>query len=88
MGSMIVSSCRSCKFVSCVLHVAVLNAAFYITCILLMLDEDARGDHMEDAYCRAGLMNALWIAMSFLPYIPGNIPNTPMQHGYKHNTLE
>ena len=41
MGS--VSSCRCCKFVSCVHPVAVLNAAFCMTCILLMLVEDARG---------------------------------------------
>ena len=34
---------------ACVHLVAVLNAAFYITC-LLMLVEDARGDHMEEAY--------------------------------------
>ena len=26
---------------------------------LLMLVEDARGDHMEDTYSRAGLMTAL-----------------------------
>ena len=33
-------------FYVCVHPVAVLNAAFCITCILLMLVEDARGDHM------------------------------------------
>ena len=59
MGSMSVSSCRSCMFVSCVHPVAVLNAAFCMTCILLMLIEDARGDHMEKAYFRVGLMTAL-----------------------------
>ena len=36
--------------VSCVHPVAVLNAAFCMTCSLLMLVEDARGDHMEAAY--------------------------------------
>ena len=46
-----VSSCRCCMFVSCMHHVAVLNAAFCLTCSLLMLVEDARGDHMEEAYC-------------------------------------
>ena len=45
MGSMNVSSCR-CMFVSCVHPVAVLNSAFCMTCSLLMLIEDARGDHM------------------------------------------
>ena len=44
-GSVSVSSCR-CMFVSCVHSVAVLNAAFYMTCSLLILLEDARGDHM------------------------------------------
>ena len=51
------SSCRCCMFVSWVHPVAVLNAA--LTCSLLMLVEDARGDHMEEAYSRAGLMTAL-----------------------------
>ena len=48
-----------CMFVSCVNHVVVLNAAFSMTCSLLRLVEDARGDHMEEAYSRAGLMTAL-----------------------------
>ena len=58
MGSMSVSSCRCSIFVSCVHHVAVLNAAFCMTCSLLMLVEHARGDHMEKAYSRAGLLTA------------------------------
>ena len=57
MGSMSVL-CR-CMFVSCVRTVAVLNAAFCMTCSFLMLVEDARGDHIEEAYYRAGLMTAL-----------------------------
>ena len=52
-----VSSCRCCMCVSC-MH-PVLNAAFCITCSLLMLVEDARGDHTEEAYSRAGLITAL-----------------------------
>ena len=59
MGSMSVSSCICCIFMSCVYPVAVLNAAFCMPCILLMLVEDARGDHMEEAYSRAGLITAL-----------------------------
>ena len=54
MGSMSGSSCRWCMCVSCVHAVAVLNDAFCMTCSLLMLVEDARGDHMEEAYSRAG----------------------------------
>ena len=46
------------QLVSCVHPVAVLNAAFCMTCSLLMLVEDARGDHMEESYSRAGLMTA------------------------------
>ena len=52
LGSMSVSSCRCCMFMSCVHPVAVLNAAFCMTCSLLMLVEDARDDHMEEAYSR------------------------------------
>ena len=59
MGSVSVSSCRCCMFVSCVHPVAVLNTAFCMTCSLLMLVEDAIGDHTEDAYSRAGLITAL-----------------------------
>ena len=43
----------------CVYPVAVLNAAFCMTCSLLMLVEDAIGDHTEEAYSRAGLITAL-----------------------------
>ena len=47
-----------CMFVSCVHPVSVLNVAFCMTCSLLMLVKDARGDHMEEAYSRTGLMTA------------------------------
>ena len=57
IGSMnVFLSCRCCMFVSCVHAVAVLNAAFCMTCSLLMLVKDARGDHMEVAYSGACLM--------------------------------
>ena len=59
MGSISVSSCRCCMFVSHVHPGSVLNAAFCMTCSLLMLVEDARGNHMEEAYSRAGLMTAV-----------------------------
>ena len=58
MGSVSVSSCR-CIFVSRMHPVVVLNAAFCMTCSLLMLVEEARGDHTEEAYSRAGLITAL-----------------------------
>ena len=59
MGSVSVSSCRCCMFVSCVHPVAVLNDAFCMACSLFMLVEDARGDHIEEAYSRAGVITAL-----------------------------
>ena len=60
MGSVSVSSCRCCMFLSCVHPVAVLNAAFCMSCNLLMLVvEDARDDHMEETYSRAGSITAL-----------------------------
>ena len=59
MGSVRVSSCRCCMFVSCVHPVAVLNTAFCMTCSLLRLVEDERGDNMEEVYSIAGLITAL-----------------------------
>ena len=52
-------------FVMQMLYVCVLYASCgssqccVLTCSLLMLVEDARGDHMEEAYSRAGLITAL-----------------------------
>ena len=54
-----VSACRCCVFVSWVHPVVVLNAAFCMTCSFLMLVQDARDDHMEEAYSRVSLMTAL-----------------------------
>ena len=56
---MFVSSCMCCLLVSCVHPVAVFNAAFCMNCSLLMLVEDATGDHNEEVYSRGGLMTAL-----------------------------
>ena len=50
MSSMSVLSCRCCMFVSCVHPVVVLSAAFCMTCSLLMLFEDEKGDHMEECF--------------------------------------
>ena len=54
-----VSSCSCCMFMSCVHPVAVLNAAFCLPYSLLMLVEDAKGGHVEEAYSGAGLTTAL-----------------------------
>ena len=55
MGSVSVSSCICCKFVSYVHPVAVLNAAFCMTCSLLMLVEDGRGIYQSRSHdCLVG----------------------------------
>ena len=54
-----ISVFRHAYVVSCVHPVAVFNAALSMTCSLLVLVENARGDHMEDAYSRPGLTTAL-----------------------------
>ena len=59
MVSESVLPCICCMLMSFVNPVAVLNAAFCMTCSLLMLVEDTRGDHMEEEYSTAGLMTAL-----------------------------
>ena len=73
MGSVSVSSCRCCMFVSWVNPVAVLNAAFGMTCSLLMLVEDTIGDDTEKAYSRAGLITALYVAMSVSFCLPHTV---------------
>ena len=79
MKSVSVSSCR-CMFLSCVHPVAVLNAAFSMTCSLLMLIEDAIGDHTEEAYSRAGLITALYVATSVSFCLPH--PRNTYNHTY------
>ena len=49
MGRVSVSLCRCCMFVSCVYPVTFLNVVFCMTCSVLMLVEDARGDYVEQA---------------------------------------
>ena len=44
--------------VVCLCLVVVLNVVFCMTCSLLMLVKDAIGDHIEEAYSRAGLITA------------------------------
>ena len=68
MGSMSVSSCKCCMFVSCVHPVAVLNAAFCMTCSLLMLVEDKRGDHMEEEFSCTGLIPFLYPILLLLVF--------------------
>ena len=53
MGSMSVSSCRCCMFVSCVHHVAVLNAAFCMTSVIYA----SRGCELESTSWRYDLPN-------------------------------
>ena len=52
-----------CRVYTCRDPVAVLKAEFCMTCSLLMLVHDVRGDHMDEAYSRDGLITALYVAM-------------------------
>ena len=47
--------CTSCGSSQC---------SFCMTFRLLMLVDDARSDHREEAYSRSGLMTAVYVAMS------------------------
>ena len=58
MGSVCVSSCRCCGFVSVVHPVAILSTVFCVICSLLMFVSDASGDHMV-----LGLVMALYVSM-------------------------
>ena len=48
----VVCLCASCGSFQCCM-----------TCSLLMLAKDAKGDHVAEAYARAGLMTALYVEM-------------------------
>ena len=61
-GSMCVSSCRWCVFVSVVHPVAILSAVFCVICSLLMFVSDAIGDHMVETYSSMGLVMVLYVA--------------------------
>ena len=52
---------KCCMFVSCVHPMAVLNATFLhdLQFVICWRREDARGDHTEEAYFRAGSHNCL-----------------------------
>ena len=63
MGSVCVSSCRCCVFVSVVHPVAILSAVFCVICRLLMFASYAIGDHMVETYSSMGLVMALYVAM-------------------------
>ena len=57
---MLVSRMYECFVMLIFVHpVAVFKVAFCITCSLLMLVEDERTDHLEEANYRASLMSAL-----------------------------
>ena len=62
MGSVFVSSCRCCVFVSVVHPVAILSVVFCVFCTLLMFVSDTNGDHMVEMYLTMGLVMALYVA--------------------------
>ena len=64
MGSILVSVCRWCAFVSSVHPVIVRSAEFCIVCSLFMLVFDMMGDQIELAYSRMGLIIVLYVMLS------------------------
>ena len=62
MGSMCVSSCRWCVFVSVVHPVAILSAVFCVICSLLKFVSYTSSDNMVETYSNIGLVMALFIA--------------------------
>ena len=63
MGSVCVSSCRCCVFVSVVHPVAILSVVFCVVCSLLMFMSYSSGDHMVETYSSMGIVMALYVAM-------------------------
>ena len=62
MGSVCVSSCMCCVFVSVVHPVAILTAVFCVICSLMRFVSDTIGDHMVETYSSMGLVMALYVA--------------------------
>ena len=62
MGSVCVSSCRCCVFVSVVHPVAIMSAVFCVIYSLLMFVSDASSDHMVKRYSSMGLVMPLYVA--------------------------
>ena len=46
-----------------VLYICAACASCGMTCGLLMIFEDARGDHIDETYSRSGLITAMYVAM-------------------------
>ena len=78
IGSICVSSCRCCVFVSSVHPVAVLSAAFCIFCSFCMFVADAVGDHMVEAYSSVGRITALYVARIVSFCLPHEVPESAL----------
>ena len=61
MGSVCVSSCTCCVFVSGVHLVAILSVVFCVICSLLKFVSDASGDHMVETYSSMGFVMTLYV---------------------------
>ena len=71
MGSVCVSSCRCCVFLSAVHPVVIMSAVFCVFCSLLMFVSDAIGDHMVETYSSMGPVMALYFGEDrFLLFSP------------------
>ena len=61
MGSVCVSSCICCVFVSVVHPVAILSTMFCVICSLLKFVSDAIGDHMVETY--SSMAHTVWVLL-------------------------
>ena len=73
-GSVRVSSCRCCMFVSCVLPVVMRSAVFCMICSLFVSVSDMIGDHMVDAYSIMLLVYVLYVWRSVTLCCPHVVP--------------
>ena len=73
MGSVYVSSCRCCVFVSVLHPVAILSAVFCVICSLLMFVSDASGYHMTIWWKRTRVCVLLWVLL-WLCMLQGSFP--------------
>lgn len=74
MGSICVSVCRCCVFVSCVHPVMILLAVLSIVCSLFRFVVDIMGDVIVLAYSSLGLIIVLYVVVKVSLFFPQCVP--------------
>ena len=70
IGSVVVSACRCCMFVSCVQPVIVLSTVFCTICSLFVFVCEMIGDHIVFAYSSIGSVIALYVTSNVSLVLP------------------